>query len=72
VPVVASAETIGSAEAGEKLAAALHDRRVAVLCGHGPFAIGGTLEDAFQAVSCLEASCRILNALEAMGRTPKA
>lgn len=72
VSVIVSAETIGSAEAGEKLAAALRHRRVAVLRGHGPFAIGETLEDAYQAVSCLEASCRILNALEAMGRTPKA
>jgi L-fuculose-phosphate aldolase len=71
VPVVTSAETIGSAEAGAKLAAALRDRRVAVLRGHGPFAAGETLEDAFQAVSCLEASCRILNTLELMGRTPK-
>ncbi len=68
VPVVTSAESIGSPEAGEKLAAALMARRVAVLRGHGPFARGESLEDAYQAVSCLEASCQILNLLDAMGR----
>ena len=67
VPVVMAAESIGSAEAGEKLAAALRDRRVAVLRGHGPFARGTTLEDAFQAISCLEASCTVLNLLDSIG-----
>ena len=68
VPVVTSAESIGSPEAGEKLAAALIGRRVAVLRGHGPFARGESLEDAYQAISCLEASCEILDLLESMGR----
>jgi len=68
VPVVSSATSIGSAEAGEKLAAALLDRRVAVLRGHGPFAIGESLEDAYQAISCLEASCQIIDIVESTGR----
>jgi L-fuculose-phosphate aldolase len=72
VPVVVSEQTIGSADAGEKLAAALKDRRVAVLRGHGPFAAGETLEEAYQAVSCLEASCRVLNLLDAIGRGTRA
>jgi L-fuculose-phosphate aldolase len=72
VPVVVAATTIGSAEAAEKLAAALRDRRVAVLRGHGPFAVGETLEDAYQAISCLEASCRVLNILDAIGHDPRA
>ena len=67
-PVVTSAEPVGSPEAGEKLAAALIGRRVAVLRGHGPFARGESLEDAYQAISCLEASCEILDLLESMGR----
>jgi L-fuculose-phosphate aldolase len=71
VPVVVAEQTIGSAEAGAKLAAALKDRRVAVLRGHGPFAVGETLEDAYQAISCLEASCRVLNILDAMGRAAR-
>ncbi len=68
VPVVTSAVLVGSHEAGEKLAAALKERRVAVLRAHGPFARGESLEDAYQAVSCLEASCKILNLLDSMGR----
>jgi L-fuculose-phosphate aldolase len=64
VPVVVSASTIGSPEAAAKLADALRERRVAVLRSHGPFARGESLEDAFQAVSCLEASCAILDVLQ--------
>lgn len=72
VPVVASETTIGSAEAGAKLAAALTANRVAVLKGHGPFAIGQSLEDAYQAISCLEASCHILDILDAIGASRRA
>jgi L-fuculose-phosphate aldolase len=68
VPVVTSTQLVGSPEAGAKLAAALVERRVAVLRAHGPFARGESLEDAYQAISCLEASCEILNLLDAMGR----
>jgi L-fuculose-phosphate aldolase len=72
VPVVSSATTVGSPEAAANLAEALRTCRVAVLRGHGPFAIGETLEDAYQAISCLEASCKVLNLLQAIGRTPRA
>jgi L-fuculose-phosphate aldolase len=72
VSVVSAAKTIGSPEAAAKLSEALKASRVAVLRGHGPFAIGETLEEAYQAISCLEASCRVLNTLDAIGRTPRA
>lgn len=68
VPVIVSAETIGSPEAAAKLAEALKGRQVAVLRSHGPFAVGESLEDAYQAISCLEASCRVLDAIDAIGR----
>jgi L-fuculose-phosphate aldolase len=68
VPVVTAAKVIGSPEAAELLAQALRDRRVAVLRSHGPFARGESLEDAFQAISCLEASCAVLDALDSIGR----
>jgi L-fuculose-phosphate aldolase len=71
VRVVTSATSIGSAEAARKLAAALRDRRVAVLRGHGPFALGESLEDAYQAISCLEASCHVLDIIDATGRPLK-
>lgn len=67
VPVVSARQTVGSVEAGALLAEALKDRRCAVLRSHGPFAIGESLEDAFQAISCLEASCEILDLLEQLG-----
>jgi L-fuculose-phosphate aldolase len=68
VPVVSHPETIGSAEAGALIADALREHPVVVLRGHGPFAAGATLEEAYQYVSCLEASCRILDWLDATGR----
>jgi L-fuculose-phosphate aldolase len=67
-PVVTAERSVGSAEAGEALALALVDRRVAVLRGHGTFAKGASLEDAFQAVSCLELSCAVLDILDATGK----
>lgn len=63
VPVVTSAQTIASAEAGEVLAAALVAAPVAVLRTHGPFARGDSLEEAFMHVSVLETSCVILDLL---------
>lgn len=68
VPVVSSATTIGSPEAAAKLSESLRTCRVAVLKGHGPFAVGATLEDAYQAISCLEASCQVLNIIDSIGR----
>lgn len=68
VPVVTSATSIGSPEAAVKLSEVLRSRRVAVLKGHGPFAVGATLEEAYQAVSCLEASCQVLNILDSVRR----
>jgi len=70
VPVVTASSTVGSPEAGALLAEALRDRSVAVLRSHGPFATGSSLEEAFMAVSCLEASCQILDVLESIGRAP--
>lgn len=63
VPVVTSATTIASAEAGEVLARALETAPVAVLRTHGPFATGASLEEAFMHVSVLEASATILKLL---------
>lgn len=63
VPVVSAAQTIASPEAAELLAAELRDHVIAVLRTHGPFATGATLEEAFYHVSCLEASCRVLDIL---------
>lgn len=68
VPVLSPAETIGSAEAASMLAETFADgAKVAVLRSHGPFAVGATLEEAFYHLTCLEASCRILDLRDTVG-----
>lgn len=70
VPVCSPQETIASPEAASMLAEVFSaGAKVAVLRTHGPFAIGETLEEAFYHVSCLEASCRILDLRDATGTT---
>lgn len=60
VPVVTSATSVASAEAGEKIAEHIaRGERIVMLHGHGPFALGTTLVDALRLVSVLEASCQI-------------
>jgi L-fuculose-phosphate aldolase len=68
VPVVQAGSVVGSPEAGALLAEALGTCSIAVLRSHGPFAIGSSLEEAFMAVSCLEASCAILDILDSTRR----
>ena len=60
VPVVAAEFASGSAEMVERLPAALQEYKIAMLRGHGCFAIGQTLDEAFQWASCLEESCQII------------
>lgn len=66
VPVLAPRETIASPEAAKMLAEAFAGgAEIAVLRAHGPFAVGATLEEAFYHITCLEASCRILDLRDA-------
>lgn len=68
VRVFSPATSIASAEAGDLLATAFADgAKVAVLRGHGPFAVGASLEDAFYHVTCLEASCHVLDLRDTVG-----
>ena len=68
VPVLAPRETIASPEAAEMLAEAFAGgAKIAVLRAHGPFAVGATLEEAFYHITCLEASCRILDLRDSTG-----
>jgi L-fuculose-phosphate aldolase len=70
VPVCAPLETIASPEAATMLADVFAaGAKVGVLRTHGPFAIGETLAEAFYHISCLEASCRILDLRDATGHT---
>jgi len=62
VPVLESAQTIGSDRVAELMSKALGPGGVpvAILRGHGPFAAGPTLEDAYRWVSVLEYSCKLI------------
>ncbi|HQG54483.1 MAG TPA: aldolase [Thermoleophilia bacterium] len=67
VPVVAAQLTAGSSEVAELLPQWLKEYDLVMLRGHGPFAIGHLLEEAYQLTSVLEMTCRILTISEAMG-----
>jgi L-fuculose-phosphate aldolase len=67
VPVIAAEKTIGSAEVASLVSAALQDYPIVVLRGHGTFAIGQFLEEAFQWTSCLETASKICYLVEAAG-----
>lgn len=71
VPVVAAAKTIGSQESASLLPAALRDHRIALLRGHGAFAVGELLEEAYMVSSTLEASARILCIARGFGEPVK-
>ena len=75
VPVVVSKTTIGSTDAGALLAEVLSADEcpdsVAVLRGHGPFAHGSTLEDAYRLISVLEHSCQIITQIQSLGNNYK-
>lgn len=60
VPVVGAQLTVGSEEVAEKLPPLLQNYKVAVVRGHGSFAVGQMLEEAFQWTSSLEATCKAL------------
>lgn len=56
VGVVEAAQSIGSEEAGELMSDLLRNSNVVLLRGHGSFATGKTLEEAFMYTTSLEAS----------------
>ena len=60
VPVVAEEFASGTPEMANKLAAALQSYKIVMLRGHGSFAIGQTLDEAFHWSSTLEESCQIM------------
>lgn len=67
VPVVEAQLTAGSVEVAELLPTWLKEYDLVMLRGHGPFAIGHLLEEAYQLTSVLEMACRILTLTEGMG-----
>jgi len=60
VPVLSVENSIGSEEVAAKIPELLKQCPVVVVKGHGSFAVGKDLEEAFRLTSCLEFSSRIL------------
>lgn len=71
VPVVATELTAGSKEVAELLPRWLKEHDIVMLRGHGPFAIGHLLEEAYQLTGMLEMSCRIMTIAEGMAGRPR-
>lgn len=71
VPVVAAAKTIGSREVASLIAPLLARYRIVMVRGHGSFAVGQFLEEAFQWTSSLEASCQIIYLTRTLGQPVK-
>ncbi len=59
VPVVTEEFPSGTPEMARKVASELQSYKIIMLRGHGSFAIGQTLEEAFHWTSTLEESCQI-------------
>ena len=60
VPVIRAKQAIGSRGVGVKAARALRTHRVAMVAGHGSFAVGNSLEEAVSLTTSLEMSARVL------------
>lgn len=71
VPVVATAKTVGSQEVAQVLPPVLRNHKIALLRGHGAFAVGELLEEAYMVSSSLEASARILCLVRTLGGAMK-
>jgi L-fuculose-phosphate aldolase len=71
VPVVAAELTAGSSEVAALLPRLLKEYDLVMLRGHGPFAIGHLLEEAYQLTSVFEMTCKIMAIAEGLGQTVK-
>lgn len=60
VPVISAKKTVGSKEVAKIIPEYLKEFKIVMLKGHGSFATGLFLEEAFSYTSTLEHSCKIL------------
>ena len=70
-PVVSAELTAGSSEVASLLPAWLKEYDLVMLRGHGPFAIGHLLEEAYQLTSVFETACKIMTIAEGLGQVVK-
>lgn len=67
VPVLTAEHTIGSEEVMDIVSEALKKYKIVMLRGHGSFAIGNMLEEAYQYTSELEVAAQIINIVRSAG-----
>jgi L-fuculose-phosphate aldolase len=67
-PVVSPKNTIGSEESASFVSEQLKEHKIVLVSGHGSFARGDTLEEAFMYTSSLESSCFFLWHLHIAGK----
>ena len=60
IPVLKAEHSIGSQEVADKLPDMLGENKIVVVRGHGSFAVGEQLVDAYQYTTSLESICRII------------
>jgi L-fuculose-phosphate aldolase len=60
VPVIGAEHTIGSKELENSLPPLLSEYKIVMVRGHGSFAVGQMIEEAYQWTSSLEHACRII------------
>jgi L-fuculose-phosphate aldolase len=71
VPVLSPEVTVASPEvAGLMAAQVLQGSSIAIVRGHGPFALADTIENAYRLISCLEYSAELLTLFETTGHKP--
>lgn len=68
VPVISAQKTVGSKEVAKIIPEYLKEFKVVMLKGHGSFATGLLLEEAFSFTSTLEHSCKIMLYRSGMGK----
>lgn len=60
IPVIGAEHTIGSKELEKSLPGLLSEYKIVMVRGHGSFAVGQMIEEAYQWTSSLEQVCRII------------
>lgn len=70
VPVLGWEMVVRPGEFAEEISGALREHKIVVVRGHGTFAAGQLLEEAYHYTTTLEESCRLLYLLKTLGINP--
>ncbi len=70
VPVLGWDSVTKAGDLSEEITEALKENKVVLVRGHGSFAIGQLLEEAYRYTTALEESCQLLYLLRTLGITP--